>query len=173
MFWAAQRDEIKQLGDETFRLRAHTLKGSAKKTKQDNQAKEQDAQQEDLQRAWGELNKLEAELEAEMKSLGAGIEGVASAAECELNVALRTNGCTPANIYEYLSCVHNQLDDFERDGRVPANIAVAMTPSGSTLSLVRDWVEVAHQVPSELTLTLTLTLTLALALTLPLPYPWP
>ena len=26
--------------------------------------------------------------------LGAGIEGVASAAECELNVALRTNGIT-------------------------------------------------------------------------------
>ena len=52
-----------------------------------------------------------------MKVLGAGIEGVASAAECELNVALRTNGCTPANIYEYVASVHNRLDDFERDGR--------------------------------------------------------
>ena len=29
-----------------------------------------------------------------MKVLGEGIEGVASAAECELNVALRTNGIT-------------------------------------------------------------------------------
>ena len=69
MFWAAQRDEIEDLGDETFKLRAHTLKGAAQRTKQDAHAKEQDAQQDELQRAWGELHKHEAELEGEMKAL--------------------------------------------------------------------------------------------------------
>ena len=29
-------------------------------------------------------------------------------------------------------------------------LGLAMTPSGSTLSLVRDWVEVAHQVANQL-----------------------
>ena len=46
--------------------------------------------------------------------------------------------------------MHNRLDDFERDGRVPANMPLAMTPSGSRLSLNRDWEEVRHEVASEL-----------------------
>jgi len=150
MFLSAQRDEIETLAKETFVLRAHTLKGAAQRSRQDSSTKEQDEEQGALQRAKDELDETHGHLLDEIKALGAAIEGVASAAECKLNVALRTNGCSPANIYEYLSCVHNQLDDFERDGRVPASIAIAMTPSGSTLSLVRDWVEVAHQVANQL-----------------------
>ena len=49
-----------------------------------------------------------------------------------------------------MASVHNRLDDFERDGRVPANMPLAMTPSGSRLSLNRDWEEVRHEVASEL-----------------------
>ena len=34
MFWAAQRDEVKGLDDEIFRLRALTLRGTAQRSKQ-------------------------------------------------------------------------------------------------------------------------------------------
>ena len=77
MFWAAQRDEVKGLDDELLRLRAYTLKGTAERSKQDAHALEEEEEQGELQRAWAELNKLQGDLEAEMKVLGEGIEGVA------------------------------------------------------------------------------------------------
>ena len=69
MFWAAQRDEVKGLDDELLRLRAYTLKGTAERSKQDAHALEEEEEQGELQRAWAELNKLQGDLEAEMKVL--------------------------------------------------------------------------------------------------------
>jgi len=69
MFWAAQRDEVKDLDDELLRLRAYTLKGTAERSKQDAHALEEEEEQGELQRAWAELNKLQGDLEAEMKVL--------------------------------------------------------------------------------------------------------
>ena len=146
MFWAVQVDEIEKLGHETAVLRSTTLKGAARRTRQDAHAKDRAARYEAQRAAEGDLLESRVVLEDGIRAVSLAVEAVASAAECKLPAALQTNGCTPANIYEYLTCVHNQLGDLERDGRVPPSCA-----AGTFFRLPPpDWAAVASGLEAQL-----------------------
>ena len=139
-FWAVQHDEIEGLGNETFVLRCRGIAGAARRQKQLHREEAASKSDQKARAEEHELLESRARLEDDFQRVCAQVEAVAEAAQCQLHMALQTNGCSPATIHEYLSHVHSRLDALERDGAVPAS-----SVGGKVLDNARtNWEELAR-----------------------------